>query len=45
MAGRGGTCELMIGAVGKALDDALHQDFEEMEDVRYHPGILTSDIL
>ena len=32
--GRGGSCELMIGCIGKALDDELRMDEGEMDDVR-----------
>jgi len=34
-AGRGGTCELMIGAVAKATSLELDVDTDEMEDVRW----------
>lgn len=32
--GRGGSCELMIGCIGKALSDELRMDSDEMDDVR-----------
>ena len=35
LAGRGGTCELMIGCIAKATSDALHMDESEMDDVRW----------
>ncbi len=34
-AGRGGSCELMIGCMAKAKSDALHMDDTEMDDVRW----------
>lgn len=34
-AGRGGSCELMIGCVAKAKSDELHIDDSEMEEVRW----------
>ena len=34
-AGRGGSCELMIGCVGKATSDELNFDRDEMDDVRW----------
>ena len=34
-AGRGGTCELMIGCIAKAASDTLHMDQSEMDDVRW----------
>ena len=34
-AGRGGSCELMIGCVGKADAEAIAMDESEMEDVRW----------
>ena len=34
-AGRGGSCEIMIGCIAKALDDELHMDGDEMDDVRW----------
>ena len=33
--GRGGSCELMIGCVGKATCDELNFDRDEMDDVRW----------
>ncbi|KAK9812320.1 hypothetical protein WJX73_001978 [Symbiochloris irregularis] len=33
--GRGGTCEVMIGCMAKALDDTLHVNEEEMDAVRW----------
>lgn len=33
--GRGGSCELMIGCIGKAVSDELGIDSDEMDDVRY----------
>ena len=33
--GRGGSCELMIGCIGKALSDDLRMDEGEMDEVRY----------
>lgn len=35
MAGRGGSCELMIGCVAKATNDELHVDRSEMDEVRW----------
>lgn len=35
LAGRGGTCELMIGCIAKATSNALHMDESEMDDVRW----------
>ena len=32
--GRGGSCELMIGCIGKALSDELRMDEGEMDEVR-----------
>jgi len=29
-----GSCELMIGCIGKALEKELHMDQDEMDDVR-----------
>jgi hypothetical protein len=34
-AGRGGSCELMIGCIAKAKSDELHMDDSEMEEVRW----------
>ena len=34
-AGRGGSCELMIGCIAQAKSDALHMDDTEMEEVRW----------
>lgn len=34
-AGRGGTCELMIGCIAKATSETLHMDQSEMDDVRW----------
>ena len=34
-AGRGGSCELMIGCIAKAAASELHPDMEEMDDVRW----------
>lgn len=34
-AGRGGSCELMIGAIAKAKSDTLHMDDAEMDEVRW----------
>lgn len=34
-AGRGGSCELMIGCMAKATSDSLDVNFDEMEDVRW----------
>lgn len=34
-AGRGGTCELMIGCIAKATSNTLHMDESEMDDVRW----------
>lgn len=36
-AGRGGSCELMIGCVAKADSDNLQVDQSEMEEVRWIP--------
>lgn len=33
--GRGGSCEIMIGCIGRALGDELHMDGEEMDAVRW----------
>lgn len=38
--GRGGSCELMIGCIAKAKTDSLHQDEDEMDDVRSPPMLL-----
>lgn len=35
VAGRGGSCELMIGCVAKATSDELHVDSSEMDEVRW----------
>lgn len=35
VAGRGGTCELMIGCIAKATSTTLHVDETEMDDVRW----------
>lgn len=35
LAGRGGTCELMIGCIAKATSNTLHVDETEMDDVRW----------
>lgn len=32
--GRGGSCELMIGCIAQAKTDIVHQDEDEMDDVR-----------
>lgn len=32
--GRGGSCELMIGCIGKAVSEELKMDRDEMDDVR-----------
>ena len=32
--GRGGSCELMIGCIGKALSEELRMDPGEMDEVR-----------
>ena len=34
-AGRGGSCELMIGSVAKATSDEVNFDRDEMDDVRW----------
>ncbi len=34
-AGRGGSCELMIGCIAKAASSELRVDPEEMEEVRW----------
>lgn len=40
-AGRGGSCELMIGCIAKAAATELHPDMEEMDDVRWiHKDII-----
>ena len=32
--GRGGSCELMVGCIAKAVDSSLAMDEDEMDDVR-----------
>ena len=34
-AGRGGSCELMIGCIAQAKNDTVHMDDTEMEEVRW----------